>query len=150
MSTASLPTPPSDAWPAKRFDLMVWGGVNHATVTGIQALDGFFMATKRQVVGKVRFDEQTFDGFHLYDTDFTFAAHLAGYRVAVCKDILIAHRSGGNFGETYAGYAASVHDRNTRGRLQTRAHSSRKATVARNLDREQLLQLFNSSVDRHA
>jgi GT2 family glycosyltransferase len=141
--------PVGDAWPANRFDLMVWGGLNHATVPGIQALDGFFMATKRRVVDEIRFDEQTFDGFHLYDTDFTFAAHLAGYKVAVCKDILIAHKSGGSFGEAYAGYAATFMKK-YKGLLAAQAHNSRKATVARNLDREQLLHLFNARIDPHA
>ena len=141
--------PADDAWPANRFDLVVWGGLNSATITGVQALDGFFMATNRRVVETIRFDESSFDGFHVYDTDFTFAAHLAGYKVAVCKDILIAHQSRGNFGEAYAAYAAKFMQK-YRGRLPAQSHKSRKAAVARNLDRAQLEHLFNTRIGLHA
>jgi hypothetical protein len=42
----------------------------------------------------------------VYDTDFCYSAYLAGFRIAVCKDILIAHQSRGNFGEQFAAYGA--------------------------------------------
>ncbi|MEO6975810.1 MAG: glycosyltransferase [Gallionella sp.] len=42
------------------------------TVLGIQGLDGLFFAVKRQVVQRIRFDEKNFDGFHCYDTDFSY------------------------------------------------------------------------------
>lgn len=57
----------------------------------LQALDGMFMAAKRVVVENCPFDEKTFDGFHLYDLDFTFSAYLAGYDIAVFRDITMVH-----------------------------------------------------------
>jgi GT2 family glycosyltransferase len=64
-------------------------------VGGMHALDGLFFAVRRSVVEKVAFDAQTFDGFHHYDLDFTFAAHLAGFNLAVASDIHIIHSSPG-------------------------------------------------------
>lgn len=74
-------------------------------VPGIQALDGLFLAMRTEVAEAVRFDEQTFDHFHLYDLDFTFRAYLAGYRLAVCRDLFIVHHSHGRFDETWQKYS---------------------------------------------
>ena len=47
----------------------------------IEALDGQFLCARREVVETLRFDESTFDGFHLYDIDFTYRAFRAGFGV---------------------------------------------------------------------
>ena len=57
----------------------------------MQALDGMFIAARREVVERCSFDEERFDGFHLYDLDFTFSAYLAGFDVAVFRDITMVH-----------------------------------------------------------
>jgi len=61
------------------------------------ALDGVFIATHRRVWEALRFDEQCFDGFHLYDIDFTYRAHRAGFRLAVPLDLLLIHYSTGRY-----------------------------------------------------
>jgi GT2 family glycosyltransferase len=73
-------------------------------VMGIQALDGCFIAVKRSVVQKLRFDEKTFDGFHCYDIDFTFSAYSMGFKVAVATDLAILHASSGNFDPGWQNY----------------------------------------------
>lgn len=72
-------------------------GLHGAMTTPVVALDGVFMATRRAVWQSLRFDEATFDGFHLYDIDFSHRAHLAGYRVAVAQDLLLVHFSTGRY-----------------------------------------------------
>jgi hypothetical protein len=74
-------------------------------VPGIQALDGLFLAAHRRVIGRVRFDEKTFDGFHCYDTDFCYSAHLAGFRLAVATDLPVLHASQGSFDQKWEFYA---------------------------------------------
>ena len=69
------------------------------------ALDGVFLCARRAVAERVRFDAATFDGFHLYDTDFTYRAFLAGCRVAVTHDVALVHRSSGSFGAAWQLYA---------------------------------------------
>jgi GT2 family glycosyltransferase len=61
----------------------------------MQAVDGLFMAVRRGVAEQIRFDEKTFDGFHCYDIDFSYSAHLAGFRVAVAADLPVLHHSPG-------------------------------------------------------
>lgn len=73
--------------------------------TDIVALDGAFFCARRDVVEGVGFDSAAFDGFHLYDIDFSYRAHLAGFRIGVTHDIVIAHESEGNFNETWKVYA---------------------------------------------
>jgi GT2 family glycosyltransferase len=75
--------------------LTVFGPTEQRARGDIQALDGLFIAARRRAAEYLRFDDETFDGFHLYDIDFSFRAHLAGLRVGVCNDILIYHHSFG-------------------------------------------------------
>ncbi len=67
---------------------------------GIQALDGLFLAMRRDFWVENPFDEG-YDGFHLYDVDLSFRCYLAGHRLGVCNDILIEHRSLGHFDESW-------------------------------------------------
>jgi GT2 family glycosyltransferase len=68
-------------------------GLRAPLVTPIHALDGVFIACRRAAWEQLRFDEATFDGFHLYDADFSFRAYLAGLRVGVAADLLLVHAS---------------------------------------------------------
>lgn len=72
-------------------------GVQAPLIKDICALDGVFVASRRCVWEAVRFDEKSFDGFHLYDIDFTWRAHLAGFRLAVALDLLVIHFSTGRY-----------------------------------------------------
>lgn len=67
-------------------------GVNDYPVTGnIQALDGLCLIARRAFAESIGFDDQTFDGWHLYDLDFSFATYLAGGKVGVCCDMPYLH-----------------------------------------------------------
>jgi GT2 family glycosyltransferase len=80
-------------------------GVDGPLTAGLQGLDGMFFAARRAVVEAVPFDERTFDGFHGYDLDFSFAAHLAGFSVGISAEIALIHASGGTFGDEWRRYA---------------------------------------------
>jgi GT2 family glycosyltransferase len=92
------------------FDVVIWGAPGRS-VGRIQALDGVFLAMNRRVVETVRFDDRTFQGFHLYDLDFTFRAYLAGFRLAVCTDFGFVHASHGRFDEEWHRQAQLFHDK---------------------------------------
>ena len=64
-----------------------------------------FFVAKRAAVEAVAFDEVTFDGFHGYDLDFSYAAHLAGFSVGISAEIAVIHASGGTFGDAWQRYA---------------------------------------------
>ncbi len=75
--------------------------VSHDVVT----LDGVFLAAHRDVFTDVRFDEDTFDGFHLYDIDWSYRVAQAGFRLGVAGDLLLVHSSRGRFGDEWVRYA---------------------------------------------
>ena len=82
--------------------MMLGGGP--LVVPGIQALDGVFMALRRDVATAIAFDSGVFDGFHLYDLDFSFRAHRAGFRLAVCRDLVLIHASTGRYDAAWDEY----------------------------------------------
>lgn len=79
-------------------------GRGDIAIGNIQALDGCFMAATRAAVAAIGFDAETFDGFHLYDLDFSFRAYLRGLKVAVCRDLLPIHASTGKPDEHWERY----------------------------------------------
>ncbi len=58
-------------------------------------LDGFFLCMTAEFLKKVRFDEETFRGFHMYDIDICLQSRFAGYKNYVIFDVLIEHFSSG-------------------------------------------------------
>jgi len=86
------------------FNVDVYGAPRRV-VGGIQALDGLFMAATRSACERIQFDEQTFDGFHLYDMDFSYAAFRAGLKLCVACDIPLLHYSPGRFDDNWRTYA---------------------------------------------
>ncbi|HEY7674854.1 MAG TPA: glycosyltransferase [Burkholderiales bacterium] len=86
------------------FTLSVYGPAEQPARGNIQALDGLFLAARRRAAESLRFDEEMFDGFHFYDIDFSYRAHLAGLRVGVCNDILIYHQSLGPGADSWRHY----------------------------------------------
>lgn len=80
-------------------------GVPGPQVPDIQACDGLFFATRRELAARLGFDAVTFDGFHGYDIDFTFRAHLAGHQLGVATDLPVLHASQGNFDDRWEQYA---------------------------------------------
>jgi hypothetical protein len=80
------------------YILCIYGlGRDDTIVSNIQALDGLFFAAKRDVVEKLIFDENVFDGFHLYDLDFTYSAYLKGFRLVIDHRLFLLHDSVGNY-----------------------------------------------------
>jgi protein O-GlcNAc transferase len=72
-------------------------GLQQPVIEKIQAVDGVFIATHRHVWEAIRFDEATFNGFHLYDIDFSYRAFQAGYKLAIPLDLLLVHFSTGRY-----------------------------------------------------
>ena len=65
----------------------------------VVALDGLFLASRKEVVQKIPFDEHTFDGFHLYDLDWSLRV-AQQHKVLVTTDILVLH-TGGSYDEAW-------------------------------------------------
>ena len=92
-------------------------GLAQESIAPVEALDGVFFAARREVLDRIRFDQETFDGWHLYDLDFSYSAHLAGFRTAVCQDICLIHDSRGDFRADWRRYIDRFEAKH-RGRLR--------------------------------
>jgi GT2 family glycosyltransferase len=84
-------------------DVLIWGA-EAPRILGAKLLDGCFIAARRRVAADLGFDAATFDGFHLYDADFSLRANAAGLAVAVVADVTVFHRSVGEFGAEWQRY----------------------------------------------
>ncbi len=73
------------------------------TRTFVAALDGVFIAMPAQLFkeNKVRWDDQTFSGYHFYDADICMQVHKAGYNVEVVWDVLLEHRNKSVFNQEF-------------------------------------------------
>ncbi|MCL2020820.1 MAG: glycosyltransferase family protein [Betaproteobacteria bacterium] len=87
-----------------KLHLNAWNTDPWPVVDNIQGIDGLCIMARREAVEEIGFDETTFDGFHLYDLDFSFSAWQAGKKLGVCCDIPLIHTSVGNYDERHAHY----------------------------------------------
>ena len=75
-------------------------GLRMASLTTLrspaQVLDGVFIAARRALLSALRFDT-AIPGFHYYDVDLSYRAHLSGARVVVASDLTLFHNSMGNY-----------------------------------------------------
>lgn len=72
---------------------------------GIAVLDGVLIAARREVLAAMPFDAEAFDGFHLYDLDWSFRASQVGYRLGVCGQLVLVHASRGAYDARWQHYA---------------------------------------------
>lgn len=72
-------------------------GLEDTLMFGAQGLDGVMIGCHRHIAEQLRWDEQTFDGWHGYDIDFTYRAFQAGFNIAVVGCLPLIHYSAGTF-----------------------------------------------------
>jgi hypothetical protein len=91
--------------PGRPGALLMAAGFQRPVCDGIRVLDGVFVAVRRHVWETHRFDADRYDGFHLYDLDFTWRASGAGARLAVATDLVLFHASLGRYDDAWHRYA---------------------------------------------
>ena len=85
--------------------------VSQAECAGLQVLDGVFLAARRETALRIGFDEATFDGWHLYDIDFSYRAAQMGLDCATCNSLLLVHASQGSYNEDWLKYSQRFLDK---------------------------------------
>jgi len=117
-------------------------GAPRRSVQNIQAMDGLFLAFRRDVVEKLQWDAKTFTGWHCYDIDMVFRAHLAGYRIAVACDLSILHASNGEYGNAWH-IAAKAFLQKHAGKFPTTQPLGHQFAATLASSREEALKLMN-------
>jgi tetratricopeptide (TPR) repeat protein len=85
--------------------------VSRPESAGLQVLDGVFLAARRETALRVGFDEARFDGWHLYDVDFSYRAAQMGLDCATCNNLLLVHASQGGYNEDWLKYSQRFVDK---------------------------------------
>lgn len=67
----------------------------------VATVDGVWFCIRRETFSKVRFDDTTFHGFHMYDFDISMQINKVGLRCCVCADIVMEHISPGTYSQQY-------------------------------------------------
>lgn len=83
------------------------GWIDFGTPRGrVDVVDGLLMVIGRNVFSRLRFDENSYPGFHGYDVDYCLQARAAGYACMVIP-IEVLHRTKGGIGNREDFAAAS-------------------------------------------
>lgn len=64
---------------------------NSNGIADLVAVDGFCFFIKKKLFDTIRFDDNTYSGFHAYDMDICMQVLKAGFRVCACNRVLIEH-----------------------------------------------------------
>jgi hypothetical protein len=76
-------------------ELQQAGTFNDKHFQPVVALDGVFLACRKELFNHIRFDEETFSGFHCYDQDICLQSHTIGRENRVINNLLLEHFSTG-------------------------------------------------------
>ncbi|MCM1078855.1 MAG: glycosyltransferase family protein [Bacteroidales bacterium] len=77
----------------------------------VATLDGVWLCARKEMFDKISFDESTYDGFHMYDTDICMQIHNIGKKVLVCDDILLEHISEGSYSPSFEKSLDAFHNK---------------------------------------
>lgn len=67
----------------------------------VVVLDGVWFCIRKELFGRIQFDEEHFKGFHFYDADISLQVYEAGYKLLCIRDILIHHLSTGTLDQRW-------------------------------------------------
>lgn len=117
-------------------------GVREPESARLEALDGVFLAARRETALRVGFDEVIFDGWHMYDVDFSYRAAQMGFDCATCNSLLLVHASQGGYNADWLEYARRFLDKHRASLGSTQALHDQPQLVSlpvRSTDEWQLL-----------
>ena len=67
----------------------------------VAAIDGVWMCFRKDIFKEIRFDDQNFHDFHLYDSDISMQVNKTGRGIFLTQDVLLEHKSYGTFTSSY-------------------------------------------------
>lgn len=77
----------------------------------VVSVDGVWFCIAKKMFDKIGFDEITFDSFHAYDIDICLQVWKFNHACKVIKDILISHKSWGNYPNAYYNAMQKCYDK---------------------------------------
>ncbi|MDR9856693.1 glycosyltransferase family 2 protein [Paenibacillus sp. VCA1] len=80
----------------------------------VKRLIGMCMLLKRAALNRIGFFDEAFSPGHYEDDDYCHRARLAGYRLLLCRDVLVYHRGSASFSRSEPEKLQALIDRNHR------------------------------------
>lgn len=79
----------------------------------VVAVDGCWMMMRKSLFdeGIIRWDDETFKGFHMYDMDISFQIITHRYRILINEDLWLNHKSWGNYNESFYAENKKLHNK---------------------------------------
>lgn len=68
----------------------------------VAILDGVWFCIRKDLFPPLKFDQNQFPSFHLYDSDISMQVNALGEKLCVCDDIILEHFSEGTFSESFS------------------------------------------------
>ncbi|HEY4329364.1 MAG TPA: glycosyltransferase, partial [Phycisphaerae bacterium] len=109
-----------------------------------QMLDGVFMACHRRVAQEIGFDAASFPRWHGYDSDFSYSAHLRGFRVGVASDLFAIHHSWGTYDDDWGRARAKFVEKH---RIHARPLAPGRLAASIATDKPQALRLMKDALE---
>lgn len=75
------------------------------------ALDGVWLCLKKCTFDEIKFDHQTYSGFHFYDIDLCLQLRMIGLKSFMLSNILLEHESGGTRDYQWLSEAMRYHEK---------------------------------------
>lgn len=72
-----------------------------ARIEEVAAIDGVWFCIPKKLFDRIRFDDVTFHGFHIYDLDISLQVLMQHKKIVICNDIIMEHMSNGIFSEVF-------------------------------------------------
>jgi hypothetical protein len=95
---------------ANRERELIYRNPDNDRFTQVACVDGMWLATTSKIAAKIKFDEGTFKGFHVYDIDFSIAVGQQ-YKVCVTYEILLNHLSEGKYSRDWLEDTLKLHEK---------------------------------------
>ncbi|WP_339323798.1 glycosyltransferase family 2 protein [Paenibacillus sp. FSL W8-0194] len=80
----------------------------------VKRIIGMCLLIKREVVNRIGYFDEAFSPGHYEDDDYCHRARLAGYRLLICRDVLVHHRGSVSFRQAQPEQLQALIERNYR------------------------------------
>jgi len=102
---------------------------NNVVKSEVMVLDGLFLATRKLVWEKIKFDTDI-KGFHFYDIDYSIRLVLSGYKAIVIYNLDICHFSNGKFDSDWV--ASAIHYHNNKKKIFKLLEKNQRVSFLKN------------------
>ena len=65
------------------------------------SVDGVWMVIRKSLFSRIKFDSDTYSGFHFYDMDISMQVNCSGYKILIIDGVEVEHKSAGRVNASF-------------------------------------------------